>query len=83
MPRNLSWLNLQYRFVSIDYSRTAFAADPEKVRAIADFVTPANLTDLRPFMGLVSQLAVLARHLSLCRASPSLDEPEEDLHLDL
>lgn len=38
-------------------SRNGFAADPEKVRAIADFPSPVNVTDRRSFLGLVNHLA--------------------------
>ncbi|XP_050706255.1 uncharacterized protein LOC126991577 [Eriocheir sinensis] len=41
-------------FCGYRLSGDGIAADPEKVRAIADFATPANLTS---FMGLVNQLA--------------------------
>lgn len=47
---------------SVDFCRytlsgEGIAADQEKVKAIKDFPTPANLTDLRSFMGLVNRLA--------------------------
>ena len=35
-------------------SEEGVAADPRKVKAIAEFSTPANITDLRSFMGLVN-----------------------------
>ncbi|XP_037800629.1 uncharacterized protein LOC119595591 [Penaeus monodon] len=38
-------------------SGNGIAAEEEKDRAIAEFPKPANLTDLRSFMGLVNQLA--------------------------
>ena len=44
-------------FCGFTLSSEGIAADPEKVRAIADFPKPANLTDLRSFIGLVNQLA--------------------------
>lgn len=45
------------QFCGFVLSADGIAADPEKVRAITDFATPANITDLRSFMGLVNQLA--------------------------
>lgn len=44
-------------FCGYSLSGDGIVADPEKVRAIADFATPANLTDFRSCMGLVNQLA--------------------------
>ncbi|XP_076032956.1 uncharacterized protein LOC143020423 [Oratosquilla oratoria] len=38
-------------------SADGISADEDKVRAIRDFPTPANLTDLHSFMSLVNQLA--------------------------
>ena len=44
-------------FCGYGVSTDGVIADDEKVRAIRDFPTPANITDLRSFMGLVNQLA--------------------------
>ena len=44
-------------FCGYRLSKDGIGADPEKVRAITEFPTPATLTDLRSFMGLVNQLA--------------------------
>ena len=44
-------------FCGYTLSEEGISADQEKVSAIRDFPTPANLTDLRSFMGLVNQLA--------------------------
>ncbi|XP_037781117.1 uncharacterized protein LOC119577617 [Penaeus monodon] len=44
-------------FCGYKLSRYGIEADPEKVRAITEFPTPANLTDLRSFMGLPPILA--------------------------
>lgn len=41
-------------FYYCELSKDDVAADPEKIRAIAEFNTPANLTALRSFMGLVN-----------------------------
>ncbi|XP_037784643.1 uncharacterized protein LOC119580605 [Penaeus monodon] len=44
-------------FCGYKLSRYGIEADPEKVRAITEFPTPVNLTDLRSFMGLPPILA--------------------------
>ena len=41
-------------------SPDGYTADQRKVRAIADFPAPENLTDLRSFMGLVNQLGAFS-----------------------
>ena len=43
-------------FCGFSLSKDGISADTGKVSAIKDFPTPANLTDLRSFMGLVNQL---------------------------
>lgn len=52
------------KFCGFVLSAAGIAADPEKVRAIAEFPTPANITDLRSFMGLVNQLAEFSPDIS-------------------
>ena len=44
-------------FCGFRLSRAGVAADPNKVRAIAEFPVPVNITDVRSFMGLTNQLA--------------------------
>ena len=44
-------------FCGYTLSEQGISADQGKVSAIRDFPTPANITDLRSFMGLVNQLA--------------------------
>ena len=44
-------------FCGYTISGNGIAANTEKIKAITDFPTPANITDLRSFMGLVNQLA--------------------------
>ena len=45
-------------------SHNGMAAADEKVKAIAEFLTPSNITDLRSFMGLVNQLAEFTPNIS-------------------
>ena len=45
------------KFCGYIASQDGVEADPVKVEAIAKFPTPANITDVRSFMGLVNQLA--------------------------
>ena len=51
-------------FCGYQLSHKGIAADPEKVRAITEFAKPANLTDLRSFMGLVNQLTEFSPDIS-------------------
>ena len=39
-------------------------ADPDKIRAIIDFPSPKNITELRSFMGLVNQFANFTKEIS-------------------
>lgn len=51
-------------FCGYNLSGTGIEADQEKISALTDFATPANLTDLRSFMGLVNQLAEFSPDIS-------------------
>ncbi|XP_068230979.1 uncharacterized protein [Palaemon carinicauda] len=52
-------------FCGYTLSGDGISADHQKVSAIKDFPTPANLTDLRSFMGLVNQLAEFTPDISV------------------
>ena len=45
-------------------SKDGIEADPAKVRAIAEFPKPSNITELRSFMGLVTQLGSFSAEIS-------------------
>ena len=45
-------------------SREGLKTDPEKVRAITDFPTPASVEELRRFLGMVNYLARYVPHLT-------------------
>ena len=45
-------------FCGYKISEEGITAEEEKVQAIADFPKPANITDLRSFMGLTNQLRI-------------------------
>ena len=51
-------------FVGYLVSSHGIAADPGKVQAIRDFPQPANVTDLRSFLGLVNQLGAFSKDIS-------------------
>ena len=49
--------NPSVNFCGYGITDKGVSADSAKVKAIADFPVPANITDLRSFLGLVNQLA--------------------------
>ncbi|XP_064091633.1 uncharacterized protein LOC135205201 [Macrobrachium nipponense] len=51
-------------FCGYTLSEDGIAADKEKVRAISEFPKPANLTDLRSFIGLTNQLTDFSPNLA-------------------
>lgn len=51
-------------FCGYTISTEGISADANKVNAIREFPTPANLTDLRSFMGLVNQLTEFTPHIA-------------------
>jgi transposase InsO family protein len=59
----------EVRFVGMKISADGVSADPSKVKAITDFPTPSNITDLRSFFGLVNQLGSFSLDIST-KASP-------------
>ena len=56
-------------FCGYGLSSDGIAADDEKVRAIRQFPKPANITDVRSFMGLVNQLGDFTSHVAESAAS--------------
>ena len=57
------FLAQEVKFVGHLVGKDGIKADPEKIAAIANFPTPKNITDLRSFAGLVTQLAAYHPHL--------------------
>ena len=51
-------------FVGYKLSENRIEADPKKLEAIQKFPVPANLTDLRSFLGLVNQLGNFSSQIS-------------------
>ena len=51
-------------FCGYGISGEGIAADDTKVRAITEFPKPANITDVRSFMGLVNQLGDFSPHIA-------------------
>jgi len=52
-PSKCALLQPEVKYLGHVVSRNDVATDPEKVRAIEDWVTPQDLTALRAFLGLV------------------------------
>ena len=61
------------KFVGYIVGRHGIMADPEKTRALNNFPTPKNLTELRSFLGLANQLGQFTDKLS------ALMQPLRDL----
>ena len=55
--RKLTW-------VGYEIEKGGIRVDPGKIKAIADFPTPKNLTDLRSFFGLVEQLSGFSKDVA-------------------
>lgn len=56
-------------FCGYNVSASGISADEGRVGAIQDFPTPANITDLRSFMGLVTQLSAFSPDISAAAQS--------------
>ena len=59
-PEKVTFAAEKLDFCGYIISPDGFTADQRKVRAIADFPVPENITDLRSFMGLVNQLGAFS-----------------------
>ena len=59
-PAKMTFAARTLDFCGYVISPDGYTADQRKVRAIADFPVPENLTDLRSFMGLVNQLGAFS-----------------------
>jgi len=52
-PSKCVLLQPEVKYLGHAVGRNSVAMDPDKVRAVADWVTPQDLTGLRAFLGLV------------------------------
>ena len=59
-PRKINW-------VGYDIQRGGYTVEPGRLKAIAEFPIPRDLTDLRSFNGLVEQLAGFSREIAALR----------------
>ena len=72
-PSKLVFAEPSVSYCGYDVTSSGYTADQRKVRAIAEFPTPANITDLRSFLGLVNQLGAFSSETA------SAAEPLRDL----
>ena len=63
-PRKLVFGRKSLGFVGFLLSEKGVQSDPDKVRAIADFPPPENLTQLRSFLGMVGALPTCSSQIS-------------------
>lgn len=56
-PRKFLFALSQLMWIGYHIQQGGYEVDPEKLRAIANFPRPKNITELRYFMGMVEQLA--------------------------
>ena len=63
-PRKLVFGRKSLGFVGFLLSEDGVQSDPEKIRAIAEFPPPENLTQLRSFLGMVGALPTVSSQIS-------------------
>lgn len=71
-PSKLQFASPTVDFCGYKLSPAGYTADDRKVRAIAEFPVPQNITDLRAFMGLANQLGSFSDETA-CAAHPLRD----------
>ena len=63
-PRKFAFGKKSLGFVGMLLSEEGIRSDPEKIRAIAEFPTPTNLTQLRSFLGMVGALPTVSSQIT-------------------
>ena len=63
-PRKLLFGRKSLGFVGFLLSEDGVQSDPEKIRAIAEFSPPENLTQLRSFLGMVGALPTVSSQIT-------------------
>ena len=63
-PQQFQFASQQVQYVGYQITRYSVMVDPARVKALQDFLTPNNLTELRSFMGLVTQLGDFTSEVS-------------------
>ena len=63
-PEKFKLAQDEVKFAGFIIGSKGVKADPEKIKAIAKFPTPTNITDLRSFIGLTEQLAGFSKEVS-------------------
>jgi len=63
-PDKFEFAKPEVKFAGFIIGRNGIKADPAKVKAIAEFKAPSNITELRGFIGLVNQLAQFVPNLA-------------------
>ncbi|CAB4064044.1 unnamed protein product [Lepeophtheirus salmonis] len=56
-PKKFHYGQTEAKLAGFRVTSQSIQADPEKIKAIAQFPTPKNISDLRSFIGLIEQLA--------------------------
>ena len=63
-PKKFKFAQSSVKFAGFILSQEGIRADPSKVKAIAEFATPTNISELRSFMGMVNQLGLFSSNIS-------------------
>ena len=63
-PKKFRFARARVEYCGYVISSSGYTSDDQKIRAIASFPRPQNITDLRSFMGLTNQLGVFSSDLA-------------------
>ena len=64
-PKKCSFLSTQVQFLRFVVSADGVSADPEKIRAIKEWLEPKTIRDVRSFHGLASSIVGSSKDLAL------------------
>jgi hypothetical protein len=57
----------QVQWVGFQIQQGGVAVDPDKLRAISDFMRPTNINELHSFMGLVEKMAGFSKEVAAAK----------------
>ena len=63
-------------------SKDGVSVDPTKIKAVRDWLTPKNVTEVRSFLGLASYYGIFVKDFSkITRTHDQLDEERQEIQI--
>ena len=77
------WVLAQESFLLGQFvSKDGVSVDPTKIKAVRDWLTPKNVTEVRSFLGLASYYGIFVKDFSkITRTHDQLDEERQEIQI--